>query len=272
MWSILISTSLRLETFEAINYMRSVNICWRFLMIVVLWYIVALLSFGRNHGENKGYRWAQAALLRLIQAFWQLTQGRASYILAFEAPSTRLRAKTIAVAQVVMCCILLVTSPLGLYLLDPGALNAGAKTEPFRNFFMQVFQLSLAATLSCQRWKSALLKSFAKYLPDNLVRTSSTKTMRLIGLISLKWSRKRYSYLVYFLTLFYCVDYNVQKEISVVMQDRSNKLKQTWFTDNPWMNVFIVNILWPSTNFEEPGERDHIVLILALRTPNLTLG
>jgi hypothetical protein len=161
MWSILISTSLRLETFEAINYMRSVNICWRFLIIVVLWYIVALLSFGRSHGENKGYRWAQAALLRLIQAFWQLTQGRASYILAFEAPSTRLRAKIIAIAQVVMCCILLVTSPLGLYLLDPGALNAGAKTEPFRNFFMQVFRLSLAATLSCQRWKSALLKSFA---------------------------------------------------------------------------------------------------------------
>jgi hypothetical protein len=59
------------------------------------------------------------------------------------------------------------------------------------------------------------------------------------------------------------------------MQDRSNKLKQNWFTDNPWMKLQCFHhqyILWPSTNFEEPGERDHIVLILALRTPNLTLG
>ncbi len=46
-----------------------------------------------------------------------------------ETPSTKLRSKTIALATVIDAITGLVTSVIGPYFLNPGAVNAGAKIE-----------------------------------------------------------------------------------------------------------------------------------------------
>lgn len=99
--------------------------------IVVILYIVAFLSFAKDYKANPAYGWAQGSLLIILQGIWQMTQGPGLYIMSCECPSTRLRAMTIAVANVLNTCVSLAISPLGPYLLNPGAINAGAKTELF---------------------------------------------------------------------------------------------------------------------------------------------
>jgi SP family general alpha glucoside:H+ symporter-like MFS transporter len=98
-------------------------------LIVGLLYIVALLSFGKNYKETPAYGWTQACLLIVVQFFWQLTQGPLTYIIGAEVASTRLRSHTLSIAAIVDAGVAIATTVLGPYLLNPGAINAGAKTE-----------------------------------------------------------------------------------------------------------------------------------------------
>lgn len=58
-----------------------------------------------------------------------MTLGPLMYVVVCETPSTKLRSKTIAIATAIDALTGLVTTVIGLYLLNPGAAGAGAKIE-----------------------------------------------------------------------------------------------------------------------------------------------
>lgn len=97
-------------------------------MVVVL-FIVAIISCVPNYYTNESYKWAQATLLIILQFVWQMTLGPLTYVVVCETPSTKLRSKTIALATMINAITGLATSAVGPYLLNPGAANAGGKTE-----------------------------------------------------------------------------------------------------------------------------------------------
>ncbi len=91
-------------------------------MVAVL-FIVAFLSLAHDYDTNYGYRWAQATMLCILQLIWQMTLGPLAYVVACETPSTKLRSKTIAMATMINAITGLVTSVIGPYLLNPGAVG-----------------------------------------------------------------------------------------------------------------------------------------------------
>ena len=107
---------------------RPVYIFGLSFMVATL-FTVALLSFGHDYNTNPGFKWAQATLLIVLQFVWQATLGPLTYVVVCETPSTKLRAKTIAIATVIDALTGLVTTVIGPYLLNPGAAGVGAKIE-----------------------------------------------------------------------------------------------------------------------------------------------
>lgn len=95
---------------------------------VSLW-IVALLSFAKNYHTTSTYTWVQAVMLILVQFAYALSVGPLGYIVSSEIPSVQLRAKTLSLTASINGFTYLILTVLGPVLLNPGAANAGAKTE-----------------------------------------------------------------------------------------------------------------------------------------------
>jgi SP family general alpha glucoside:H+ symporter-like MFS transporter len=95
---------------------------------ISLW-IVALLSFAKNYKTTPAYSWVQAVLLIVVQFIFALSLGALGYIVSSEIPSTRLRAKTLSLTASINGFTYLILTVMGPVLLNPGAANAGAKTE-----------------------------------------------------------------------------------------------------------------------------------------------
>lgn len=105
--------------------------CWIFSLCyaqVILW-IVAPLCFTPDYKTNASYAWAQSGLLISMQLTYALTIGPLGFIISSDLPSTKLRAKTLSLTATFQGMTYLVQTILGPYLLNPGAINAGAKME-----------------------------------------------------------------------------------------------------------------------------------------------
>ncbi|EME88691.1 uncharacterized protein MYCFIDRAFT_35401 [Pseudocercospora fijiensis CIRAD86] len=105
--------------------------CWLFSLCyaqIILW-PVALMCFAPNYKSNHGYAWAQSGMLISMQLSYALTIGPLGFIISSDTPSTRLRAKTLSLTATFNGATYLVLTILGPYLLNPGAVNAGAKME-----------------------------------------------------------------------------------------------------------------------------------------------
>lgn len=64
-----------------------------------------------------------------MQLTYALTIGPLGFIISSDLPSTKLRAKTLSLTATFQGMTYLVQTILGPYLLNPGAINAGAKME-----------------------------------------------------------------------------------------------------------------------------------------------
>ena len=105
--------------------------CWLFSLCyaqVILW-IVAPLCFAKDYKTNPSYAWAQSGLLISMQLVYALTVGPLGFIISSDLPSTKLRAKTLSLTATFNGMTYLILTILGPYLLNPGAINAGAKME-----------------------------------------------------------------------------------------------------------------------------------------------
>lgn len=76
-------------------------------------------------------RWAVGALLLVYTALYDATVGPVCYTIVGEISSTRLRAKTVAIARIAYVIIGIVNAVIMPYFLNSAELNWGAKTGFF---------------------------------------------------------------------------------------------------------------------------------------------
>jgi MFS transporter, SP family, general alpha glucoside:H+ symporter len=107
---------------------RTLWLCGLSYVLASLW-IVALLCLAPNYRSKTIYTWVQATLLVVMQFIYAMTLSPLGFTISSETPSTKLRAKTLAIATTVNGASYLVIAIAGPYLLNPGAANAGAKIE-----------------------------------------------------------------------------------------------------------------------------------------------
>ena len=93
----------------------------------LLLFVIGFLDIAPNYDTNANVRWAQAVIVLIWSAIWQMSLGPIVFVLIGEVPSTRLRGKTIAFATAMQSVTALVFTIIMPYMLNPTAANLRGK-------------------------------------------------------------------------------------------------------------------------------------------------
>lgn len=90
------------------------------IVMTIILFIIGFLDFGRSHS---GAVWAQATLMDIWTFVYQMTVGPICFVIISEISSTRLRAKTIAIATAVQAAASVVFTVAMPYMLNSDEAN-----------------------------------------------------------------------------------------------------------------------------------------------------
>ncbi|KAH8883293.1 general substrate transporter [Thozetella sp. PMI_491] len=96
--------------------------------MIVLTIFLFIIGFLALPTDNNAAIWALATLLDVYTFFWQMTVGPICWVLISEVSSTRLKAKTIAIATAVQSAANIVYTVAMPYMLNTDEANWGGKT------------------------------------------------------------------------------------------------------------------------------------------------
>lgn len=96
-------------------------------IVTILLLLIGFLDVSPSYTTNSSIRWAQASLVLIWSAVWQMSIGPIMYVFIGETSSTKLRSRTIAFATAMQSFSALVFTIVMPYILNPTALNIRGK-------------------------------------------------------------------------------------------------------------------------------------------------